>query len=61
VDEICRDKSICVQTFLLMEKEVWLIEMADAKRLKILLNENSKLEKMVADEILKNRVLQESL
>jgi hypothetical protein len=44
-----------------MEKEVWLIEMADAKRLKILLNENSKLEKMVADEILKNRVLQESL
>jgi hypothetical protein len=35
--------------------------MADAKCFKELVNENSELKKMLADEMLKNRVLEESL
>ena len=37
------------------------MEMADAKRFKGLENENSELKKMLADEMLKNRVLNETL
>ena len=37
------------------------MEMADAKRFKELENENSELKKMLADEMLKNRVLNETL
>ena len=37
------------------------MEMADAKRFKELANENSELKKMLADEMLKNRVLNETL
>jgi len=37
------------------------MEMADAKRYKELENENSELKKMLADEMLKARVLEEAL
>ncbi|MDA7674128.1 hypothetical protein N8638_02990 [Akkermansiaceae bacterium] len=37
------------------------MEMADAKRFKELVNGNGELKKMLADEMLKNRVLEESL
>jgi len=37
------------------------MEMADAKRFKELVNENGELKKMLADEMLKNRGLKESL
>ncbi|MDE0595212.1 MAG: hypothetical protein OSB65_08200 [Roseibacillus sp.] len=37
------------------------MKMADAKRFKELENENSELKKMLADEMLKNRVLNETL
>ena len=37
------------------------MEMADAKRFKELENENSELKKMLADEMLNNRVLNETL
>ena len=37
------------------------MEMADAKRFKELENENTELKKMLADEMLKNRVLNETL
>ena len=37
------------------------MEMADAKRFKELEGENSELKKMPADEMLKNRVLEETL
>ena len=37
------------------------MEMADAKRFKELENENSELKKMLADEMLKNRGLNETL
>ncbi|MDG1148803.1 MAG: hypothetical protein P8Q54_14260 [Akkermansiaceae bacterium] len=36
-------------------------QVADAKRFKELVNENGELKKMLADEMLKNRVLEESL
>lgn len=37
------------------------MEMADAKRFKELEKENGELKKMLADEMLKSRVLEESL
>ena len=37
------------------------MEMADTKRFKESVNENGELKKMLADEMLKNRVLEESL
>jgi len=61
VEEVCREENICVQTFYRWRRKYGRMEMADAKRFKELVNENSELKKMLADEMLKNRVLEESL
>lgn len=44
-----------------VEAQIWPHGDADAKRFKELVNENGELKKMLADEMLKNRVLEESL
>ncbi|MCH1499346.1 MAG: transposase [Akkermansiaceae bacterium] len=61
VEEVCREENICVQTFYRWRRKYGRMKMADAKRFKELVNENGELKKMLADEMLKNRVLEESL
>jgi|TARA_B100000809_G_C15043030_1_gene496281 putative transposase len=61
VDDVCREVNICEQTFYRWRRKYGRMEMADAKRYKELENENSELKKMLADEMLKARVLEEAL
>ena len=61
VEEVCREANICEQTFYRWRRKFGRMEMADAKRFKELENENSELKKMLADEMLKARVLEEAL
>ena len=61
VEEVCREVNISEQTFYRWRRKYGRMEMADAKRFKELDNENSELKKMLADEMLKNRVLNETL
>lgn len=61
VEEVCRDANISEQTFYRWRRKYGRMEMADAKRYKELENENAELKKMLADEMLKNRVLNETL
>ncbi|MDA7917734.1 transposase [bacterium] len=61
VEDVCREENICVQTFYRWRLKYGRMEVADAKRFKELVNENEKLKKMLADEMLKIRVLEESL
>ena len=61
MEEVCREENICVQTFYRWRRKYGRMEMADAKRFKELLNENGELKEMLPDEMLKNRVLEESL
>jgi putative transposase len=61
VEEVCREANISEQTFYRWRRKYGRMEMADAKRFKELENENSELKKMLADEMLKSRVLEETL
>ena len=61
VAEVCRRNNISEQTFYRWRRKDGRIEMADAKRFKELENENSELKKILADEMLKARVLEETL
>ena len=61
VEEVCREANICEQTFYRWRRKYGHMEVADAKRYKELGNENSEREKMLADEMLKARVLEEAL
>ena len=61
VEEVCRDANISEQTFYRWRRKYGRMEMADAKRFKELENEKSELKKMLADEMRKNRVLNETL
>lgn len=61
VEEVCREENISAQTFYRWRRKYGRMEMADAKRFKELEKENGELKKMLADEMLKSRVLEESL
>ena len=61
VEEVCREINISEQTFYRWRRKYGRMEMADAKRYKELESENGELKKMLADEMLKNRVLEETL
>ena len=56
---ICREHNISEQTFYRWKKKYGDMELADAKRLKELEKENTKLKKMLAESMLGNRVLKE--
>ena len=58
---MCREANISEQTFYRWRRKYGRMEMADAKRYKELESENGELKKMLADEMLKNRVLEETL
>ena len=61
VEEVCREFNISEQTFYRWRRKYGRMEIADAKRLKELSDENGELKKMLADALLKNRVLEETL
>lgn len=56
--EVCRDGNISEVTFHRWKREFGKMDVSEAKRLKDLERENNELEKMLADSMLKNRVLQ---
>jgi putative transposase len=58
VVELCREKNISEQTFHRWKRKFGMMEIPEARRLKELEKENSELKKMLADSLLKNRVLE---
>ena len=58
VESICRGHNISKATFHRWKRKYGDMDLADAKRLKELEKENSELKKMLAESLLKNRVLE---
>ena len=56
--EVCKEKNISEQTFHRWKRQFGLLEIPEARRLKELEKETSELKKMLADSLLKNRVLE---
>jgi len=56
--EVCKDRNISEVTFHRWKREFGLMDINEAKRLKELERENGELKKMLADSLLKNRVLE---
>ena len=54
---VCRGHNISEQTFYRWKKKYGGMELADARRLKELEKENAELKKMLAESMLKNRIL----
>ena len=59
VESICRAHNISKATFHRWKRKYDDIDIADAKRLRELEKENAELKKMLAEAMLKNRVLEE--
>jgi putative transposase len=59
VESICRVHNISKATFHRWKRKYGDIDIADAKRLRELEKENVELKKMLAEAMLKNRVLEE--
>jgi len=56
--EVCRDHNLSEATFHRWKRQFGQMEVNEAKRLKELERENSELKKMLAESLLKNRVLE---
>ena len=59
VEDLCRDHNISKATFHRWRKKYGDMDLADARRLKELEKENTELKTMLAESLLKNRVLEE--
>ena len=59
IESICREHNICKATFHRWRRKYGDMDLADAKRLKELEKENVALKKMLAEAMLRNRVLEE--
>ena len=59
VESICREHNISKATFHRWRRKYGDMDLADAKRLKALEKENAELKKMLAEAMLKSRVLEE--
>ena len=59
--EVCDEHNISEQTFHRWKKELGLVDVKQAKRLKELEAENRRLKRMVADQLLGMEILQEAL
>ena len=57
ITDICREANVSEVTFHRWKKQFGHMEVNEARRLKELERENSELKKMLAEEMLKNRVL----
>jgi len=55
--EVCKEKNISEQTYHRWKRQFGMMEVNEARRLKELEKENTKLKKMLADSLLENRVL----
>ena len=58
ITEVCREHNLSQVTFHRWKKQFGQMEVNEAKRLKELERENTELKKMLADSLLKNRVLE---
>lgn len=56
--EVCKDRNISEVTFHSWKREFGMMDISEARRLNELERENSELMKMLADSLLKNRVLE---
>jgi putative transposase len=56
--EVCREQNISDVTFHRWKKQFGQMEVNEARRLRELERENSELKKMLAESLLKNRVLE---
>lgn len=59
--QVCDENNISEQTFYRWKKELGLLEVKQARRLKDLEAENRRLKKIVADQLLGMELLQEAL
>jgi putative transposase len=59
--EICRENNISEPTFHRWKKELGLLDVKQAKRLKQLEAENKRLKRIVADQVLGMEILQEAI
>ena len=59
--EICGENNISEQTFHRWKKEFGLLDVKQAKRLKELEAENTRLKRIVADQVLGMEIIQEAL
>lgn len=58
IQEACREHNISEVSFHRWKKQFGQMELSEAKRLKELERENTELKKMLAESLLKNRVLE---
>jgi putative transposase len=58
ITEVCREHNVSQVTFHRWKRQFGQMEVNEAKRLKELERENTELKKMLADSLLKNRVLE---
>ena len=58
IQDICREKNISEVSFHRWKRQFGHMEINEARRLKELERENSELKKMLAESLLKNRVLE---
>ena len=58
INELCRERNISEQTFHRWKRQFGMMEINEARRLKDLERENAELKKMLAEALLKNRVLE---
>lgn len=58
IGEVCREHNISEVSFHRWKKQFGQMEVNEAKRLKALERENTELKKMLAESLLKNRVLE---
>jgi len=59
IEALCREHNIATTSFYRWQKKYGGMELQDARRYRELEKENSELKKMLADALLKNRVLEE--
>ena len=58
ITEVCREHNVSQVTFHRWKRQFGQMEVNEAKRLKELERENTELKKMLAENLLKNRVLE---
>jgi len=61
IEDICRERKITEQTFHRWKREFGMLEVDQAKQLKELQKENTRLKRMLADELLGKELLKEAL
>ena len=57
IQDLCREENLSVVSFHRWKKQFGQMDINEARRLKELERENTELKKMLAEEMLKNRVL----